>query len=481
MFRVAVVVLSWVVMAGAVTPSMYWRDYYSPLSVGPDHVLVPSGSVVQAIDPDGVECGRFVTHTEGQYGYLHVYGDDPLTPEDEGASPGDAITFLVDGIEYLPYPSVIWHEGDRLQYRADLLHPSVIGDMACRVGYGQALNPIPGALVEVFGAADTLIETGGSGNAIFGPVMPDSYQFVLRSFDISTMDDPLLVSAYDASLVMRHLLTGQGLPAPLEVADVTGDGTVSALDASRMLQFRVGKIDHFTRVRVLWVSQDTINYIHRPDIPAPTVAFRIQRLGDVSGNWNSPAMRVGRSTASIHGRWEGTTYAMHVSSGVPIYSLEGEMSTEDVRMELPDGWIVETRSVPGGMAVAMAGAIPLSPGATPFLSAGPVDFHGWINGDLSVQSVRPAARMALSIVPNPFNPATSIAYSLPNAGRVRVTVHSLTGQLVRVLSDEHRAAGRHMVSWNACDGRGQAVGAGMYFARLSGPDGVIVRRMTLAR
>ena len=43
------------------------------------------GDYVTVTDPDGVVCGRFEINKAGQYGFLHVYGDDYATPEDEGA------------------------------------------------------------------------------------------------------------------------------------------------------------------------------------------------------------------------------------------------------------------------------------------------------------------------------------------------------------------------------------------------------------
>jgi len=54
-------------------------------------------TTVLALDPDGVVCGATVITTEGQYGLLACYGDDPTTPEDEGAQPGDTIQLVVDG------------------------------------------------------------------------------------------------------------------------------------------------------------------------------------------------------------------------------------------------------------------------------------------------------------------------------------------------------------------------------------------------
>ena len=53
------------------------------------------GDEVAVYDGSGILCGRFLVDSEGQYGPLIVYGDDPITPEDEGASAGEVLTFRV--------------------------------------------------------------------------------------------------------------------------------------------------------------------------------------------------------------------------------------------------------------------------------------------------------------------------------------------------------------------------------------------------
>jgi len=54
------------------------------------------GDEVAAFDPQGVCCGVYTITTEGLYGFMPVYGDDDSTPGiDEGARPGDTITFKV--------------------------------------------------------------------------------------------------------------------------------------------------------------------------------------------------------------------------------------------------------------------------------------------------------------------------------------------------------------------------------------------------
>jgi len=65
--------------------------------------------------------------------------------------------------------------------------------------------------------------------------------------------------------------------------------------------------------------------------------------------------------------------------------------------------------------------------------------------------------------PNPFRSATRLAFSVQQQEHVRLSVHDVTGRLVRILLDEDLPAGRHEVTW---DGRGndhRSVAKGVYF------------------
>ena len=79
-----------------VTATNTWVNFYGTART-PDGAPLPVGATVLALDPNGVVCGAVVVHTEGQYGLLACYGDDPTTSEDEGAQPGDTIQLVVDG------------------------------------------------------------------------------------------------------------------------------------------------------------------------------------------------------------------------------------------------------------------------------------------------------------------------------------------------------------------------------------------------
>ena len=60
---------------------------------------------------------------------------------------------------------------------------------------------------------------------------------------------------------------------------------------------------------------------------------------------------------------------------------------------------------------------------------------------------------------------------------MRLEIYNLLGQPVRTLVDQVQAAGAYRVRWDARDGRGAAVAAGVYLVRLHYPGGVQTKRL----
>jgi hypothetical protein len=83
--------------------------------------------------------------------------------------------------------------------------------------------------------------------------------------------------------------------------------------------------------------------------------------------------------------------------------------------------------------------------------------------------------------PNPFNPRTTVTFSLARGQRVAITVYDLLGRRVVELVGGYRAAGGHSVGWDGRDVRGRAAPAGTYIVRLSTEFGVEARKVMLVR
>jgi hypothetical protein len=85
-------------------------------------------------------------------------------------------------------------------------------------------------------------------------------------------------------------------------------------------------------------------------------------------------------------------------------------------------------------------------------------------------------------VPNPFNPATTIRFDLPQASPVRVRVYDMAGRLVQTLVDGAvLEAGSHDVMWRGDDASGRHVAAGTYFCRMEAGVFSGTQRMTLVK
>jgi hypothetical protein len=83
--------------------------------------------------------------------------------------------------------------------------------------------------------------------------------------------------------------------------------------------------------------------------------------------------------------------------------------------------------------------------------------------------------------PNPFNPATTIQYTLSEATQVHLTIYNILGQSVRVLVNGGQGAGVYGVTWDGRDTFGKAVTSGVYLYRLKAGANVSVRRMILVK
>lgn len=83
--------------------------------------------------------------------------------------------------------------------------------------------------------------------------------------------------------------------------------------------------------------------------------------------------------------------------------------------------------------------------------------------------------------PNPFNPETTIRFSLKQAMPARLSIYNLKGQLVKTLVDGQLTEGMHNAVWNGKDNNNRSVASGVYFYRLKAGSYVSTRKMILTK
>jgi len=69
--------------------------------------------------------------------------------------------------------------------------------------------------------------------------------------------------------------------------------------------------------------------------------------------------------------------------------------------------------------------------------------------------------------PNPFNPSTTISFTLANPEQVSIEIYNVKGQKVCVLANDLFQAGKHNLIWNGSDKDGRIVSSGVYFYRMT--------------
>ena len=105
------------------------------------------------------------------------------------------------------------------------------------------------------------------------------------------------------------------------------------------------------------------------------------------------------------------------------------------------------------------------------------------DGDCVDTAVPGSTSTALLVTnfPNPFNPQTTIRYTVHTAGPIRLSVYSVDGVLVRVLHEGLVVVGSHRQRWDGTDASGRPVTSGLYLCRLETSTASLSRSMVLVR
>ncbi len=104
-------------------------------------------------------------------------------------------------------------------------------------------------------------------------------------------------------------------------------------------------------------------------------------------------------------------------------------------------------------------------------------------GDGTPSSVNgaPAAARLEPNYPNPFNPGTTIPFSLTVAAHVTLRVYDVHGAHVATLLDEHHDAGGHVARWDGRTEKGEIAPTGVYFVRLGAAGSTLTQKLVLLK
>ncbi|MFO7608051.1 MAG: Ig-like domain-containing protein [Candidatus Krumholzibacteriia bacterium] len=218
--------------------------------------------------------------------------------------------------------------------------------------------------------------------------------------------------------------------------------------------------------------------------------------GEVRLAWRRPAPEVWvLHLEEAHASFKGLRITLAVPVGVAAQVQGGSLAAAQaepvfVANAAPDSVDAALVVLGGGAVFTGAGellVITLSKPAelpAPTVTARAADNTDLATSFAQVSGVPGAPVVAFGLdqnSPNPFNPRTTIRFSLPEAGRTRLAVYDIRGRRVALLVDDDLAAGAHAVVWDGRDGRGAQAGSGVYLYRLEARGQVTSRRMTLVK
>jgi hypothetical protein len=255
-----------------------------------------------------------------------------------------------------------------------------------------------------------------------------------------------VVTAFDASLILQYVVE---LPVTIDwlASDVTGSGRVSAHDAGLVL----------TKV---------LN---------PAFMFPVEGGGGGKLATGNP-----RTVSLMR---DATGWLVNVDDATGIMS--GEMTfalPEGAVASATGGAMIASDVADGILTVAFirdpneSALFHVETDGTPMVTG--AEFN---EGSILVAGGAPTTLSLAQNTPNPFNPTTSIRYSLAADGVVSLCIYNALGQRVHTLVNGPSTAGYHSVTWNGTDGRGRAVASGVYLYRLVTGNNVMVKRMVLVR
>jgi len=207
-------------------------------------------------------------------------------------------------------------------------------------------------------------------------------------------------------------------------------------------------------------STSTDHYVQMKIFNPPLELSTLAGDAQVTLNWNTPTMHDHLATLSGY-----KIYRNNVLLPAGIITDRNEMSFIDTEVENDNTYtycIVAIYSDPAGESEPsnIASATPLT------------DFDG---------VTAPVATTLTGNYPNPFNPETTIRFSMAREDRVSIDIYSINGQLVCSLVSGSYGVGIHNAIWNGRDNIGRPVSSGVYFYRMTTGEYSAVRKMLLLK
>ncbi len=225
-------------------------------------------------------------------------------------------------------------------------------------------------------------------------------------------------------------------------------------------------VDEFTHRQHIEAEAQGYHYGVRDYLNLPICFPTVSAVAEFSGRWDGSAVVL---TLRLNARPLDATRLMIIRGGTPV--LPGR-KLFDLDLEEPANWnlaLRDTLSLRRGSVATYRLVAVLSPGRERPVTSIAIE-------------IPPTAAILQQNRPNPFNPSTTIEFSLPSESAATLRVYDVSGRNVITLYDSPKAhPGRHLATWDGRNEAGTAVASGVYFYHLTLDRSTLTKRMVLLR
>jgi hypothetical protein len=496
-------------------PTNEWINVYCAVPMLNDVPLAP-GDVIKAYDPDGVLCGIDVVRADGTFGFMPIYRDDVWSPAlDEGAEPGDLISFMINDAEVFTNPEVYWTANGASFEVCDFFTCKTIhlkegwNLISWNFNYSASIEDFVAKFGDDF--CLDVIMSFESGAMTYDPLLPE----------YSTLDH---VDYYHGYWIRMHCdwdieICGQRIDEEEYIPIETGWNLVSYWPEDPLpVQDAIASILQCTEA-VIGFDDGALIWLPGKE-PFCTLLEMEELLGywiksSCDGSLTYPGWVGGMP--SFAGS-SGVSFGKHAGSVAPSrswMSIYGSNLTFDGAL-LDDNSVIEAYGPSGSLCgtglytngklrfTAIYGRDKFDSETASYPTIGDlvsIRVNGvraypdvaWTGDGASVgiselKSSSGGLSGALPLqyslgqnYPNPFNPSTVIPFSLKEAGHAQLSVYNLLGQQIKTIIDGELEVGDHQAVWDGTDGNGAVVASGIYFYRLDSSAYSETKKMVLMK
>lgn len=298
--------------------------------------------------------------------------------------------------------------------------------------------------------------------------------------DYGDVDVNGIVQAYDASLILKELVGYDTLFCQGTAnADVSLDSTISSYDASLILQYVAELIDSLPYIEQLNADgiismEENINYIQGELINVPVHLNNVSNIISFYSELSyDPAVLQFVDINEWSSGFEGFTKSTNSFEGIiKITGADSVPNAEDgLMMNLRFSVVAD--NLPDSTKIFL-NTNRWNENEPQFnITESTIDFLTGINEN---GNSIPIEYVLYNNYPNPFNPATTIRYGIPEDSFVKLTVYNTLGEEVKSLISEYLPAGFYSIEFDASN-----LPSGIYIYRIKANDFLDTKKMILLK